>query len=105
MDIKEIQRLAVEVCERHKELDNRQGRKVWSREDYIKGLVGDVADLLQASMVKDGTRQAPPDGEHFEHEVGDVLMGICVVAHEYGIDIEKAFLNTVDGLNKRMEVI
>lgn len=98
-----MQRRALEVTKEYQKFDELHGKKIWSKQDYIKGLVGDVGDLLQASMAKDGVRQIPDADSSFQHEIGDCILGICVVAGLYDVDLEQAFMKSVDGLHERTQ--
>ena len=103
MEIKELQSHAMAVIAEYKDFNERHGRKVWTKQDHIEGLVGDVADLLQAAMAKDGVRESDDADARFEHELGDCLFGVLVIAEEYGIDIEQAFGKTIAEVKARIE--
>ncbi len=70
----------------------------WTAEEVALGLVGDVGDLAKLVMAHEGIRNIA-DAEHkMAHELADCLWAILVLAHSYGIDLEQAFLQTMDHL-------
>lgn len=53
--------------------------------------------LIQA---KQGVRHIADADEKLAHELADCLWSIIVLAHEYHVDLEKAFLNTMHNLEQ-----
>ena len=66
------------------------------------GFVGDVGDLVKLVMAKEGIREVENVDDKLKHELADCLWSILVIASNYGIDIEKSFMETMDELEKRI---
>lgn len=59
--------------------------------------MGDLVKLVQAN---NGIRDIPDARIRLEHELADCLWSVCVLADAYAIDLEQAFLGTMDELEK-----
>ena len=67
-------------------------------------MIKDVGNLSKILMAYNGYR----DTEHnvkdaLSHELSDILWSLIVIAEETGVDIEKAYFNTLEDLNKRID--
>ncbi|MFD8964354.1 MazG nucleotide pyrophosphohydrolase domain-containing protein [Streptomyces sp. NPDC059568] len=52
-------------------------------------------------MAEEGAREIPGGGRPaLEHELADCLWSVLILAHRYGIDLEAAFVRTMDGLDQ-----
>lgn len=80
---------------------NRNGRE-WTGEELALGFVGDVGDLMKLIQAKEGIRAADNLDETLAHELGDCLWSVIVLADKYGVDLEKAFLKTMNELDTRL---
>ncbi|MFD5895194.1 MazG nucleotide pyrophosphohydrolase domain-containing protein [Streptomyces sp. NPDC060366] len=78
---------------------NRHARgRVWTREEFMLGFVGDVGDLAKLVMAEEGAR--PGGGRAaLEHELADCLWSVLILAHRYGVDLDHAFRRTMDELD------
>ncbi len=78
---------------------------VWSAEQVMEGLVGDIGDLMKLVMAKQGYRQLGDKdiNKELAHEISDCLWAIFVLASKYNIDIESEFMNSMDKLDERIE--
>ncbi len=77
----------------------------WSRAELAQGFVGDAGALMKLVMAKEGRRAGPPDLEaKLEHELADCLWSVLVLAEAYGVDLERAFVATMDGLERTLPV-
>lgn len=103
MEFKSLQNRALEIRQRYAELEKTKGSREWTREDLVKGFVGDVGDLVKLTMAADGVREIHNASEKLSHELGDCLWSVLVIAEKYGVDIESAFLKTMDELDARIE--
>jgi MazG nucleotide pyrophosphohydrolase domain. len=79
----------------------RHGRS-WSREEIAIGFVGDVGDLMKLVQAKEGVRRIDDVDEKLAHELADCLWSILILARAYGVDLECAFLSTMDDLSARV---
>ena len=62
------------------------------------GFVGDVGDLMKLIIAESGVRDIPDARQKLEHELADCLWSVLVLADAYGVDLEKAFTQTMDDL-------
>ena len=70
----------------------------WSGLEVALGLVGDVGDLAKLVMAREGLRTIP-DAEHkLAHELADCLWAVLVLARMYGVELEQAFVQTMNDL-------
>lgn len=100
MEFKQIIERAKEIRKKYGELELKKYGKSWTRENHVQGLVGDIGDLMKLVMAKQGVREITDVDDKLKHELADCLWSIIVIAAEYNIDIEKAFLETMDDLEK-----
>ncbi len=78
----------------------RYGRS-WNVEELRLGFVGDVGDLAQLVQAASGVRQLPETQQNLAHELADCLWSVLVLAELTGVQLESAFLQTMDGLDRR----
>ncbi len=100
----ELVALATQVSDHYDELSRADGRKVWGAQERMAGFVKDVGDLSKLIMVKNNLRRGPEDIDaELAHELADNLWSIIVIADKLGIDLERAFVDAMDALHKRIE--
>lgn len=92
---REVRRL-YEAVER-----GRYGRS-WSLEELTLGLVGDVGDLAKLVQAREGVRDVDDVATRLEHELADVLWATIVIAEQCGVDLERAFVSTMDQLGRQL---
>lgn len=103
MELNKITARAIEV---RKELDLYNAAKhgsPWTKVQIMQGLVGDIGDLMKLIMVKEGARTIDDVDKKLAHELADCLWCILVLANKFNIDIEQAFLNTMDTIEERIK--
>lgn len=103
-NLSDLQKRAQEIRQKYDELNAKDGHSKWDGVDYTAGFVGDVGDLVKLVMAKDGKRRGDDIDARLEHELGDCLWSLLVIANHYDIDLEKAFSKTMDGLDERLAV-
>lgn len=104
MELNDLIARAKEIRERYKKFETRETGRAWTRAEVAQGFVVDVGELMELVMAKEGIRTRAGDlDEQLAHELSDCLWCVLVLADEYGIDIEKAFLKTMDDLVQRTE--
>jgi len=81
---------------------NRNGRE-WTGEELALGFVGDVGDLAKLVQAKEGIRPAENVDDALAHELSDCMWSIIVLADKYGVDLEKAFIKTMDQLDTKLK--
>ena len=102
MEFKQLSQKALEVRAKYSELEKKKYGKEWTREQIAEGLVGDIGDLIKLVMAKSGIRDKENVDEKLAHELSDCLWSILILADKYGIDLEKSFVDTMVGLEKRI---
>ncbi|MFC9619442.1 MazG nucleotide pyrophosphohydrolase domain-containing protein [Streptomyces sp. NPDC056930] len=100
MDLNELQRRALRIHDLYDELNLRERGRVWTREEFMLGFVGDVGDLAKLVMAQEGARDMPGGRPALEHELADCLWSVLVLAHRYNVDLNAAFLRTMDELDR-----
>lgn len=103
MELAELSKRALEVREKYAAMERGKNGKEWTRSQIAEGFVGDVGDLMKLVMAKEGLREIADVDRKFEHEISDCLWSVLVLAEKYNVDLEKAFLQTMDELTKRFE--
>ena len=103
MDFKELQKRAIEIRNRYRELEMKKTGKEWTNLNIMEGFVGDVGDLIKLVMAKEGVRQIEDVDAKLSHELADCLWSILVLADKYNIDLEAEFMKTMDELDKRID--
>jgi NTP pyrophosphatase (non-canonical NTP hydrolase) len=66
------------------------------------GFVGDVGDWLKLVMAHSSIRAIPDADKKLAHELADCLWSVLVLAELYQIDLERAFLQTMDELEQHL---
>jgi NTP pyrophosphatase (non-canonical NTP hydrolase) len=103
MHLAELSRRALEIRSRYAALETAQGGAPWTRAELAQGFAGDVGALMKLVMAKDGRRAGPPDIEdRLAHELADCLWSVLVLADACGVDLEKAFLETMVQLEAKL---
>ncbi|MEV8405192.1 MazG nucleotide pyrophosphohydrolase domain-containing protein [Streptomyces niveus] len=98
MELHELQARALRIHDLYDELNLHARGRVWTREEFMLGFVGDVGDLAKLVMAEEGAR--PGGGrEALEHELADCLWSVLILAHRYGVDLDQAFRRTMDELD------
>lgn len=102
MELKQLIQKAVEIREKYKELELKKYGKQRTNGQIAQGFVGDVGDLMKLVMTKEGIRDIENVDEKLGHELADCLYSVFVLANNYGVDLEKSFLKTMDELETRI---
>ncbi len=95
-----LQRRALSIRDLYDELNRRERDRVWTREEFMLGFVGDVGDLAKLVMAAEGAREMPGGREALGHELADCLGCVLVLAHEYDIDLGAEFDRTMVELDE-----
>lgn len=103
MNVQDVVNRSIQIRQKYDQLNTKNDTK-WEAEDFMSGFVGDVGDLSKLVMAKRGLRgsiDADID-EKLAHELADCLWSVCILADKYDIDLEAAFLKTMDELDDRL---
>jgi NTP pyrophosphatase (non-canonical NTP hydrolase) len=102
MELSQIRERAATIRKLYEKHEEKKYGRSWTDEEITLGFVGDVGDLVKLVQAKNGVRDISDVDAKIEHELSDCLWSIFVLAEMYGINIEKAFVETMDGLEKRL---
>ena len=94
---------AMKVRGRYAEMEKMSYGRAWTREEIALGFVGDVGDLVKLVAALEGVREIPEAKGKIAHELADCLWSVMVLAQSYDIDLEEAFLRSMDELEERIE--
>ena len=102
MEFQKLIDRAIEVRRQYSEKEQNLYGSSWTSEEIALGFVGDVGDLAKLIVAENGKRDIPNSKEKLAHELSDCLWSIIVLADLHGISLEKAFLNTMDEIEKHL---
>ena len=77
---------------------SRDGRPAWTPEQVMEGFVVDVGDLMRLAMAKSGARHVDDLDAKLAHELSDCLWSVLVLAKLHGVDLEREFQKTMNGI-------
>ncbi len=89
---------AAAVRTRYAAWEQAQHGRSWTTQEIALGLVGDVGDLMKLVQGKAGVRPRVDLDEALAHELADCLWAVMTLAAEYDVDLETAFVETMDGI-------
>ncbi|HSX33817.1 MAG TPA: MazG nucleotide pyrophosphohydrolase domain-containing protein [Candidatus Saccharimonadales bacterium] len=101
-DLKDLQVRAIEISNKYAELNKKRGNNPWGPKDRAMGFVTDVGELMELVMAKENMRDIDDVDAKLKHELADCLWSILVLAGNYQIDLEAAFMQTMDELTERI---
>jgi NTP pyrophosphatase (non-canonical NTP hydrolase) len=101
MEFSALTQRALMIRKHYAELERRTGKE-WTREDLVRGFVGDVGDLVKLTMAEDGVRHIEHSKEKLAHELADCLWSVIILADKYEVDLEEAFQTTMDELERKI---
>jgi NTP pyrophosphatase (non-canonical NTP hydrolase) len=104
MELSALMCRAMEIRKQYALLEQAQHGRSWSEEEIALGFIGDVGDLMKLVMGKNGVRSVLDLDAKLSHELADCLWSVLVLANSYGVDLEQAFLQTMDALELQIRV-
>ena len=102
MELRDLQKKAEEIAATYRERSKRGGHAPWGTAEYAQGFVGDVGDLMKLIMAKNHLRDVEDVDRKLAHELADCLWSVIIIAKELDINLEQAFLQTMQELEKRI---
>ncbi|MDE0547682.1 MazG nucleotide pyrophosphohydrolase domain-containing protein [Microbacterium sp. C7(2022)] len=102
MEFQAMQQMARRVAALYGERDVEHFGRAWTAEELVLGLVGDVGDLAKLAQGKAGGRPRSDLDAALEHELADCLWSLIAIADAFDLDLEKAFVTTMDELSGRL---
>jgi len=103
MQFNELVNKAIETRNAYDKINKTEFGKVWSKEHFAQGLVGDVGDLMKIIMAKEGVKQIENADEKLAHELSDCLWSIIILAKLYDINLEESFIKNMDKINAHIQ--
>lgn len=102
MEFETIIRRALTIRRGYAALERAAYGREWTNEEIALGFVGDVGDLSILVMAFNGMRRIPEVEQKLAHELADCLWSVIVLSELCGVDLERAFLQTMDDLEKHI---
>jgi NTP pyrophosphatase (non-canonical NTP hydrolase) len=102
MDLDTLIQRAVNVRQGYAELERKRYGRSWTNEEVVLGFVGDVGNLAKLVMAMGGMRSIPDARQQLAHELVDCLWSVLVLSHLYDVELEQAFLQTMDQLEQHI---
>jgi NTP pyrophosphatase (non-canonical NTP hydrolase) len=106
MQLSALSSRAQAIRQLYDEQARRDGRRPWTAAEFAQGFAGDVGDLMKLVMAKQGLRPAPsgkPDLDAaLAHELADCLWSVLVLADACNVDLESAFVRTMEDLEHKL---
>ncbi len=98
MEMEALRERARAIRRRYAERETAQYGRPWTAYEVALGFVGDVGDLAKLIPAVSGRRAIPGARDKLAHELADCLWSVFVLADLHDIDLEAAFLGTMDDL-------
>lgn len=102
MQFSDIITRAMQIRQLYNALEQARHGRAWTKEEIALGFVGDVGDLAKLVMAKAGVRDIPDAQAKLAHELADCLWSVIVLAQLNEVDLEAAFLQTMDELEQHI---
>ena len=102
MELAHLTERAMQVRQRFNDTAAARGGRPWTREEVMQGFVVDVGDLMKLTMAKAGARPVDDLDRKLAHELSDCLWSVLVLAKLHGVELESAFLATMDGIDGKL---
>jgi NTP pyrophosphatase (non-canonical NTP hydrolase) len=102
MELAALAERAQTVRQLYSEMEQKTYCQSWGAKDIALGLIGDVGDLAKLVLAKEGVRDISDMDAKLAHELADCLWSVLVLARIYEVDLEAAFLETMDELEVKI---
>jgi NTP pyrophosphatase (non-canonical NTP hydrolase) len=100
MEFGEVIQRALTIRSRFADYEIRNYGREWTTEELALGLMKDVGDLAVLVQASEGVRQVDDLDKALGHELSDCLWSVIALADRLGIDLETAFTQTMDELDR-----
>lgn len=100
MDFSQMTDLALIVRQQYANIEKKKYGKSWTTEQLALGFMGDMGELAKLMQAHAGFRQSKNLDAKISHELADCLWSIIVLAKELNIDLEQAFIQTMNELHQ-----
>lgn len=106
MEFQELIQRAMDIRSKYADMEKHRYGAAWTTEELTLGFVGDVGDLAKLVIAANNKRDIPDARAKLAHELADCLWSVIALAEAHNINLEKAFLETMQDLeihiNKKM---
>lgn len=103
MEFRELIQRAMQIREQYAELEKSRYGRTWTDEEIALGFMGDVGDLAKLILAREGVRAIPDADAKLAHELADCLWSVIVLAEHAGINLEQAFMGTMDEIETHIQ--
>jgi NTP pyrophosphatase (non-canonical NTP hydrolase) len=93
---------ARQIREKYADFEQQRYGRSWTREEIALGFMGDVGDLMKLLIAQNGVRAIPDADAKLAHELADCLWAVIVLADLYDVDLEKAYVDTMNDLEQHL---
>jgi NTP pyrophosphatase (non-canonical NTP hydrolase) len=100
MEFSALAERAIRIRHLYAQLEQHKYGRSWSGEEVMLGFIGDVGDLAKLILAKEGVRDIADANDKLAHELADCLWSVLVLAALYDVDLEHAFVETMDEIEK-----
>lgn len=102
MTLAQLSERAFEIRQQFDALGRARNGRGWTPEEVMQGFVVDVGHLTRLVMAKSGIREVDNLETKLPHELADCLWSVLVLSRLYDVDLEQAFLRTMDELEAKL---
>lgn len=102
MEFDQMQARAQQINKLMHQFERTQNVPEWGTRQLTMGFVGDVGALVKLVQAKLGDRHIDDVDDKLRHEIADCLWSIIVIADSLDIDLQSAFMDTMDKLENRI---
>ena len=103
MEFKQLIQRALEIRKKYAEFEKERYGREWTTEELTLGFMKDMGDLAKLVQASEGVRRVDDLDNAIGHELSDCMWSIIILADKLGVDLEKAFVKTMDELDNHLE--
>ena len=103
MEFKSLIARAIAIRNKYAEFEKERYGREWTKEELMLGFMKDIGDLAKIVQAKEGVRRIEDVDNALGHELADCLWSIIILADKYEIDLEAAFVKTMNELDAHLE--
>src|SRR5688572_28146809 len=103
MEFKQLIQRALEIRKKYAEFEKERYGREWTTEELTLGFMKDMGDLAKLVQASEGVRRVDDLDNAIGHELSDCMWSIIILADKLGVDLEKAFVKTMDELDSHLE--
>src|SRR5579859_2541742 len=104
MEFKAVIQRALTIRGKFASYETRTYGREWTTLELMLGLMKDVGDLAVLVQASEGVRRVTDLDRALGHEISDCLWSVIALADRLGVDLEEAFIQTMDELDQRLSL-